>query len=88
METTKAFTLLVRQRRSSYQLGKGLFVRFLADIAHQRLLSALKSPQILELSGIGRREVLQKINVPVVLELEGVGENAQDHVIAGVSFRS
>jgi choline dehydrogenase-like flavoprotein len=52
------------------------------------LLSALKSPQILELSGIGRRDVLQKIDVPVVLELAGVGENVQEHIVAGVSFRS
>jgi GMC oxidoreductase len=88
METTRVFTLLVRKRKSSYQLGKFFFVPFLADIAHRRLLSALKSPQILELSGIGRREVLQKINVPVILELEGVGENVQEHIMAGVSYRS
>lgn len=50
-------------------------------------VSTLKSPQILELSGIGRRDVLDKIGVPVKLELEGVGENIQEHIWAGVAFR-
>ncbi|KAI0921212.1 hypothetical protein AcW2_006258 [Taiwanofungus camphoratus] len=47
---------------------------------------ALKSPQILELSGIGDKEVLEKIEVPLKIELPGVGRNAQEHVFIGVSF--
>lgn len=39
--------------------------------------SAIKSPQILELSGIGRKDVLSKIGVDVKIELPGVGENVQ-----------
>ncbi|KAK0203886.1 GMC oxidoreductase-domain-containing protein [Desarmillaria ectypa] len=45
---------------------------------------ALKSPQILELSGIGRPEVLSNIGIPVKLPLDGVGENVQDHIYAGM----
>ena len=41
---------------------------------------AVKSPQILELSGVGRGEVLQRLGVPVLQELPGVGENLQDHL--------
>ncbi len=41
---------------------------------------AVKSPQILELSGVGRGEALQGLGVPVVRELPGVGENLQDHL--------
>lgn len=41
---------------------------------------AVKSPQLLELSGVGRGEVLQRLGVPVVRELPGVGENLQDHL--------
>jgi choline dehydrogenase len=37
------------------------------------------SPQILELSGIGKREVLEKAGVEIQHELPGVGENLQDH---------
>ena len=48
--------------------------------------SALKSPQILELSGIGKKEVLDKVGISVVIDLPGVGENLQEHVFAGVSF--
>ena len=40
---------------------------------------AFATPQLLELSGVGRREVLEKHNIPVVKELQGVGENLQDH---------
>ncbi|KAF8908419.1 hypothetical protein CPB85DRAFT_1436045 [Mucidula mucida] len=47
---------------------------------------ALKSPQILELSGIGRPDVLNKINVPVKIALEGVGENVQDHNFMGLTY--
>ncbi|KZT05544.1 GMC oxidoreductase [Laetiporus sulphureus 93-53] len=47
---------------------------------------ALKSPHILELSGIGRKDVLEKINVPARIELPGVGQNAQEHVFVGISF--
>lgn len=41
---------------------------------------AIGSPQILELSGIGRGEVLQKAGVELRHELPGVGECLQDHL--------
>ncbi len=41
---------------------------------------AIGSPQLLELSGIGRGDVLQRHGIPVVHELPGVGENLQDHL--------
>lgn len=40
---------------------------------------ALKTPQILMLSGIGPKEHLEKLKIPVVENLS-VGENLQDHV--------
>lgn len=46
----------------------------------------MKSPQILELSGVGNPEVLNRIKVPTKINLPGVGENVQDHVLAGASF--
>lgn len=75
----------MRRRKSFYHQGKDLV---LYDVAHRRFRSALKSPQILVLFDIGRRDVLQKIGVSVELESEGVGENAQEHIWAGVTFRS
>ena len=47
---------------------------------------SLNSPQILELSGIGKRDVLEKHNIPVIVDRPGVGENLQDHCLAAVSF--
>lgn len=48
--------------------------------------SALKSPQILELSGIGKKEVLDAVKIPVVVDLPGVGENMQEHNYIPLSF--
>ncbi|KAG6864717.1 hypothetical protein C0991_007670 [Blastosporella zonata] len=58
------------------------------DARKEVILSAgaIKDPQILELSGIGRREVLSKIGVETILELPGVGENLQDHNYAAISY--
>lgn len=48
--------------------------------------SGLKSPHILELSGIGRKDVLTRAEIPMKLELPGVGENVQEHVFLGMSW--
>jgi choline dehydrogenase len=41
---------------------------------------AINSPQLLQLSGVGRGADLQKLGIPVVHDLPGVGENLQDHL--------
>jgi len=41
---------------------------------------AIGSPQILQLSGIGRGDVLTALGIPVRHDLPGVGENLQDHL--------
>jgi len=46
----------------------------------------LKSPQILELSGIGNAELLAGLGVPHRLPLNGVGENVQEHIYFGISY--
>lgn len=48
----------------------------------------IKSPQLLEVSGIGQRRVLDAIGVPVLHELQGVGENLLDHVQARLTYRA
>lgn len=40
---------------------------------------ALKSPQLLMVSGIGPADELQRIGVPIVKDLPGVGQNLHDH---------
>jgi choline dehydrogenase len=41
---------------------------------------AINSPQILQLSGIGRADELKALGIPVVADLPGVGANLQDHL--------
>lgn len=41
---------------------------------------AINSPQLLELSGVGRPEVLRPLGIDVVEEIPGVGENLRDHI--------
>ncbi|EED82946.1 hypothetical GMC oxidoreductase [Postia placenta Mad-698-R] len=40
---------------------------------------AIKSPNILELSGIGDRRVLEPLGIPVLKDIPGVGANVQEH---------
>jgi GMC oxidoreductase len=48
--------------------------------------STIKSPHILELSGIGRKDVLDKIGVEVKVDLPGVGENVQEHLLFTTTY--
>jgi choline dehydrogenase len=68
-----------------YDLG-GSPVR--ADAGREIVVSAgaYGSPQLLELSGVGRREVLSEQGIPVVHELPGVGENLSEHVYTGLTY--
>ncbi|KAI0709739.1 GMC oxidoreductase [Earliella scabrosa] len=43
--------------------------------------STVKSPHILELSGIGGKSILAPLGIPVAVDLPGVGANMQDHLI-------
>lgn len=47
---------------------------------------AIKTPQLLELSGIGGKDLLSKCGIEVAIDNAHVGENLQDHVLASISF--
>ncbi|MEK9752546.1 MAG: GMC family oxidoreductase N-terminal domain-containing protein [Rhodospirillaceae bacterium] len=49
---------------------------------------AIKSPQILELSGIGAGERLRSLGVPIVNDLGAVGENLSDHLQVRRTYRA
>jgi choline dehydrogenase len=59
-----------------------------ARVRREVLLSAgaIRSPQLLELSGIGRGDVLQAQGIPVLRHLPGVGENLQDHLMVRICY--
>lgn len=63
-------------------MRKGQSHQVLLNPGGEVILSAgaIGSPQILELSGIGRGDVLSKAGVTVRHELRGVGECLQDHL--------
>jgi len=48
---------------------------------------AVKSPHILELSGIGQPALLSGLGIPVLHELPGVGENYRDHYAPRMNWR-
>lgn len=56
--------------------------------AGEVILSAgvVKSPQLLELSGVGNDELLRRHGIPVLVSNPRVGENLQDHPLSSVSF--
>jgi choline dehydrogenase len=48
---------------------------------------AVKSPHILELSGIGQADLLRSLGIPVHHDLPGVGENYRDHYAPRMNWR-
>ncbi len=48
---------------------------------------AVKSPHVLEMSGIGQPELLQSLGIDVQHELRGVGENYRDHFAPRMNWR-
>ncbi|KAF9451318.1 GMC oxidoreductase [Macrolepiota fuliginosa MF-IS2] len=55
----------------------------------QVILSAgtIRTPQLLELSGIGNKTLLNKFNIPVNVDLPGVGENYEDHTLTILTYK-
>jgi len=47
---------------------------------------AIRSPQLLELSGIGEAALLRERGIDVVAHLPGVGRNLQDHLMPRITF--
>jgi choline dehydrogenase-like flavoprotein len=61
----------------------------LEDYAFMRqfAVGSLKTPQILELSGVGNRTLLESLGIPVVMDLPEIGENLQDHPVTLSDFK-
>ena len=61
-----------------------------ARATHEVILAAgpIKSPQLLELSGIGDGRRLQKLGIATIQHLPGVGENLSDHLQSRITFEA
>jgi choline dehydrogenase len=58
--------------------------------AHREVIvscGALKSPHLLQLSGVGPASTLQAAGIPVLHDLPGVGEDLRDHLYVRISHR-
>lgn len=82
-------------QRILFQGTRAVGVRFRVDGAEEDALAdrevilsagALRSPQLLELSGIGDPRVLGGLGIPVVHALPGVGRNLQDHLMSRMTY--
>jgi choline dehydrogenase-like flavoprotein len=62
--------------------------RFSVTARREVILCAgtVKSPQLLELSGIGSSALLESLGIPVIVGNEGVGENLRDHLMSTILF--
>src|SRR6476619_5579135 len=49
---------------------------------------AINTPQLLQLSGVGRADDLTALGIPVVADLPGVGANLQDHLEVYIQYKS
>lgn len=63
-------------------------VKKIARARREVILSSgpIKSPHLLELSGVGQASRLQKLGIPVVHDAPEVGENLRDHLQARITF--
>jgi choline dehydrogenase len=48
---------------------------------------AIRSPQLLMLSGIGPADHLRQFGIPTVRDLPGVGQNLRNHLSAQMTFK-
>ncbi len=49
---------------------------------------AVRSPALLELSGVGQRSRLERLGIPVVADRGEVGENLQDHLMPRICYET
>jgi choline dehydrogenase-like flavoprotein len=64
----------------------GIARKFFADKEVVLSAGSFKSPQILELSGIGHPDVLEKAQIPCILANPHVGNNLQEKTMSGVVY--
>ncbi|KAI9455778.1 GMC oxidoreductase [Lactarius psammicola] len=74
------------KRRSSSAPGEQSFPILRALHVTDYCDSTLKTPQILEFSGVGNPEILTKIGVKTKIDLPSVGENVQEHTFCSLGW--
>ncbi|KAI6045315.1 alcohol oxidase [Pisolithus marmoratus] len=62
--------------------------QYVVNASREIILSAgvLKTPQLLELSGIGNATLLKSLGISPLVDLPGVGENLQEHIFVASQY--
>ncbi|TFK47573.1 alcohol oxidase [Heliocybe sulcata] len=85
LETTKGKDGLVTATGVEFsQNGQNYYVHAKKEVVVAA--GGLKTPQVLELSGIGQPALLKKLEIPLVLDMPTVGENIQEHCFIGTTW--
>jgi choline dehydrogenase len=76
--------------RLLFEGARAVGVQLGAQVVHANEVilcgGAINSPQLLQLSGVGRAPELEALGIDVVHDLPGVGENLQDHLEVYVQY--
>ena len=67
------------------QVRAGLVIE-ITRLSRGLLSGSLKTPQVLELSGVGNATILENAGVPVVLDFPEIGENLQDQPLTATDY--
>nr|ANM86581.1 putative GMC oxidoreductase [Cladonia uncialis subsp. uncialis]AUW31364.1 putative GMC oxidoreductase [Cladonia uncialis subsp. uncialis] len=93
LTSTLACKVLLENRHDGSLLARGVELQhegasYSAFAKREVILSAgsVRSPQLLELSGIGDTKVLEKAQIPCVIYNSDVGCNLQDHTMTAVVY--
>ncbi|KFY84262.1 hypothetical protein V500_09458 [Pseudogymnoascus sp. VKM F-4518 (FW-2643)] len=78
-------TVVARGVELSMDGGK---TRHIVNATREVIICAgvIKTPQLLELSGIGNPNVLRRAGVTTIVSSPAVGENLQDHIVTGITY--
>ncbi|MDA1331337.1 MAG: GMC family oxidoreductase N-terminal domain-containing protein [Proteobacteria bacterium] len=87
--------LLFNESDQETPKASGVKIRVLGDMygvieaKREVILSAgaIGSPQILELSGVGKSTHIEKFGIKLVKDIPGVGENLQDHLQVRIQYK-
>ncbi|KAI0309820.1 hypothetical protein OF83DRAFT_1071441, partial [Amylostereum chailletii] len=62
---------------------------YTVSVGKEVILAAgsLKTPQVLELSGIGNKTILNSLGIDVIIDFPQIGENFQDHPVTLLEFK-
>ncbi|KAF2007336.1 GMC oxidoreductase [Amniculicola lignicola CBS 123094] len=92
---TNALVAKIEFDKSGYGNAKATGVQFMVENetytvrANKEVIvcgGVVKSPQLLELSGIGSSALLQRVGVDILVDNPGVGENLNDHAATAISL--